>query len=302
MSDYYEMENPRGRQGLWIAQEVFELDIPIAGKVLWAEIDSLYQGALSIGKPGCFKSNEKLGEDLGISEKYVEKLIKMLKDRGFLEQVGFDGRRRYLRAIREPRMDRQDAASEGQESARETEEEAGSYPGGTEGPTPVGGRVLPEEGHRIHIEYTEKESISATQREPPRERFEALWKRRVSGKSRDRNKDKAWTQYKIKIKAGFTPDEIDRAYDNFAEQMRAERRDEQYIKQLRFFFSEKGLFESYLSEPEEEERPVFECPKCRTMVEVDPVEKGFTSCPTCGTLVRDFATMRRLLNDEGGED
>lgn len=81
----------RGFKGIWIPKEIWlSEDISILEKCLLAEIDSLDNDE------GCYASNLYFSEFFGISEKSISNHIKKLKDKGYIYQGSFDGRRRRL--------------------------------------------------------------------------------------------------------------------------------------------------------------------------------------------------------------
>jgi DNA-binding Lrp family transcriptional regulator len=46
----------------------------------------------------CYMSNETMAKLLGVSPDRVRKIIAMLRALGYVDQIGFDGRRRFLQA------------------------------------------------------------------------------------------------------------------------------------------------------------------------------------------------------------
>lgn len=79
------------RQGIWIPSRIESRhDLSISEKVILSEIESF----TSNGK--CFASNEHFARILGVKPDTVSRMISKLKRRGFVIQIGFDGRRRYL--------------------------------------------------------------------------------------------------------------------------------------------------------------------------------------------------------------
>lgn len=99
-------ENQRGFTGWWIPEELRrEHKLSWAECHLWAEIH-----AFSKGPNGCFASNAHFAEHLGVKEMRVSQLIAGLKAKGFIRQVGFDGRRRRLEIT--ARLDSQPKHSE----------------------------------------------------------------------------------------------------------------------------------------------------------------------------------------------
>ncbi|TGN20259.1 helix-turn-helix domain-containing protein [Leptospira idonii] len=70
-----------------------DLDLPMTAKLLIAEIESLHRNK------GCFASNAYFAELLGIQINTVAKNISLLRKKGYLETVSFDGRKRVLAPI-----------------------------------------------------------------------------------------------------------------------------------------------------------------------------------------------------------
>lgn len=83
----------RGFKGIWIPAEIWlRTDLTIREKTLRAEIESLDKGQ------GCRAGNEYLAWLIGVNTRSVQKMLVKLKSLGLVEDAGFDGRRRYLRA------------------------------------------------------------------------------------------------------------------------------------------------------------------------------------------------------------
>ena len=84
----------RDFKGVWIPKEIY-LDerLTALDKIILVEIDSLDDG-----KTGCFASNEYLADFCQCSKAKVTSAISKLIECGYLEQIGFDGRRRILRS------------------------------------------------------------------------------------------------------------------------------------------------------------------------------------------------------------
>lgn len=88
------MEN-RGFKGVWFPKELWlDRNISMIEKGLFIEIHSLSQL-----EKGCIKSNDAFAEFLGVTKRTVINALNKLKELGYVEQVGFDGRKRELKAI-----------------------------------------------------------------------------------------------------------------------------------------------------------------------------------------------------------
>ena len=89
--------NPKFR-GIWIPAEVWFMflkkEIGATELHLLATIDSLVTP-----EKGCFASNKYLGEMLGVRPDYIARLISKLKQKQLIQQVKFDGRRRFLETV-----------------------------------------------------------------------------------------------------------------------------------------------------------------------------------------------------------
>ena len=85
-------------KGIWIERALYLYnDISWVEKILWLEIDYLCK----IGNDqGCFASNEYLSKLLKASPQSVSNYISNLKEVGLLEEVGFNGRKRFLKTKR----------------------------------------------------------------------------------------------------------------------------------------------------------------------------------------------------------
>lgn len=86
----------RDFKGIWIPREIWlAQDLKAQEKALWAEIHSLYDEEHG----GCYASNDYLCEFIGVKERRLQVMIATLKEKGWLEQVSFNGRQRILKAI-----------------------------------------------------------------------------------------------------------------------------------------------------------------------------------------------------------
>lgn len=86
------MNQPRAFLGIWIPAEVWNRsDISLSEKCLLVEIQSLDQGE------GCYASDDYLSSFMGISSGRLRNILVSLRDRGLVETIGFNGRKRMLR-------------------------------------------------------------------------------------------------------------------------------------------------------------------------------------------------------------
>lgn len=84
-------EKERDFKGIWITKEIWLTDeLDIIEKCLLAEISSLCVDEL------CYASNEYFANFFQCSERKISAGINKLIKMGIIEQVGFDGRKRYL--------------------------------------------------------------------------------------------------------------------------------------------------------------------------------------------------------------
>jgi DNA-binding MarR family transcriptional regulator len=90
-------EDKRPFKGVWVPVEIY-LDRTLSwnAKIIYLEIDSFTSKGSS-----CFFSNEYLSKYLKCSVAQVTRYLKELKDAGWIEESGFDGRKRYLRTTLE---------------------------------------------------------------------------------------------------------------------------------------------------------------------------------------------------------
>lgn len=90
------MENrQRVFTGIWIPKDIYlNKEVKWIAKILFLEIHSF-----TANGDECFMSNEYISEFLGVSMRQVTRIIKMLKDVGWIEETSFDGRKRYLRSL-----------------------------------------------------------------------------------------------------------------------------------------------------------------------------------------------------------
>lgn len=77
--------------GTWIpAHVMLDQELHATAKLLYAEIASFNK---------CFVSNEWLAERLGISVAGIQKNLRLLKSKGYVQTCKFDGRKRTLQAL-----------------------------------------------------------------------------------------------------------------------------------------------------------------------------------------------------------
>lgn len=83
----------RDFKGIWIPREIWlNKDLSALEKVFLAEIASLDNG-------GCYASNEYFSEFLGVGVATICRMLKHLKELGFVEQYSFNGRTRVLKTL-----------------------------------------------------------------------------------------------------------------------------------------------------------------------------------------------------------
>ena len=83
----------RDFKGVWIPKEIWlDKSLSALDKIILVEIDSLDK------KNGCYASNQHFAEFCQCSESAVTKSISKLKSKGYIQQEGFDGRKRFLRS------------------------------------------------------------------------------------------------------------------------------------------------------------------------------------------------------------
>lgn len=85
----------RNFQGIWIPKLIYlNTEVNWYAKILFLEIHSFTEN----GKE-CYMSNKYISSFLKISERQVSRYIRELKALGWIEEVAFDGRKRYLRSM-----------------------------------------------------------------------------------------------------------------------------------------------------------------------------------------------------------
>ena len=100
------MTKKRKFEGVWIKKDVWQSkDLTLQEKVLIVEIDSLDN------ENGCFASNEYLAKFFSISMSRVSKIISQLKKKGYVEEIGFDGRFRSLRSLLDEKISESESDS-----------------------------------------------------------------------------------------------------------------------------------------------------------------------------------------------
>lgn len=78
--------------GWWIPVEISKITgFNVIQMFLWAEIM-----ALSKGENGCFIKNETFAKKFGVNKNTITKNIAVLKAKGLVTQISFDGRNRQL--------------------------------------------------------------------------------------------------------------------------------------------------------------------------------------------------------------
>ena len=84
---------PTNFKGIWIPKEIFSLiDINEFEKMLLSEISGLANNGI------CFASNEYFAKLFGKDERTISRAISKLKNRGYVSEIGSDGRKRYLKS------------------------------------------------------------------------------------------------------------------------------------------------------------------------------------------------------------
>lgn len=84
----------RAFRGIWVPAEIWlDKNLTLLEKAIFVEIDSLSK------KPdGCYAGNKHFADMFDCSERKVSAAISKLMKIGYVEQVGFDGRTRFLRS------------------------------------------------------------------------------------------------------------------------------------------------------------------------------------------------------------
>lgn len=85
-------EVKRAFKGVWIPKGIYlNENLSWSEKILLVEIESLDN------EDGCFASNKYFSKFLGISEGRIANLMTGLRKKGFVEDIGFDGRNRSVK-------------------------------------------------------------------------------------------------------------------------------------------------------------------------------------------------------------
>jgi len=86
------MKNERKFEGIWISKEIWlSGELTLQEKVFFVEIRSLDN------EEGCFASNAYFAQFFGISEVRASTVINSLIKKGYIENIGFNGRKRILK-------------------------------------------------------------------------------------------------------------------------------------------------------------------------------------------------------------
>lgn len=100
----YEEEPKQRFTGYWIPVELEKLDLNRQEQFLLSMIDSLDSGS----PQHCFATNRYLAERCDLSESRISFYITKFRRMGLVEQVGTDGRKRFLKSVKykwyEPRL------------------------------------------------------------------------------------------------------------------------------------------------------------------------------------------------------
>lgn len=88
------MAMERDFKGIWIPKDIYlSKELSWIEKILLFEIDSL-----DTDTDHCYASNKYFAEFLDVTERRVQQCINKLKQLGYVEQTGFDGRKRTLQS------------------------------------------------------------------------------------------------------------------------------------------------------------------------------------------------------------
>lgn len=82
-------------QGIWIPRAIYlSTEVNWCAKILFLEIHNFTENGRE-----CYMSNKYMASFLHISERQVSRYISELKEKGWIEETAFDGRKRYLRSL-----------------------------------------------------------------------------------------------------------------------------------------------------------------------------------------------------------
>lgn len=94
------MEQNRDFKGIWIPKEIYlSKELNWIEKILLFEIDSL-----DTEEDHCYASNKYFAEFLDVTERRIQQCLNHLKELGYIEQIGFDGRKRTLQSKLSPKL------------------------------------------------------------------------------------------------------------------------------------------------------------------------------------------------------
>lgn len=92
------MEISRDFKGIWIPKSLWLDDsLSPSEKCLLSEIDSLSKNG-----DGCYASNEYLAKFMHMTEGSLKNMLSHLRKGGYIVDCGFDGRRRFVKAVLQP--------------------------------------------------------------------------------------------------------------------------------------------------------------------------------------------------------
>lgn len=87
-------------QGIWIPRAIYlSTEVNWCAKILFLEIHSFTENGRE-----CYMSNKHIASILHISERQVSRYITELKAKGWMEETGFNGRKRHLKSLLQLRV------------------------------------------------------------------------------------------------------------------------------------------------------------------------------------------------------
>lgn len=243
------MPNNKEREfkGIWIPRGIYlSRECCWTAKILFVEIDSFTKN-----EKECFFSNEYLADFLGVSVRQVQIHIKKLKEIGWIEQTGFDGRKRYLKSCFSYRKN---------EGAKQTSGE---------------GRNKLHPGDELNFTHTNTYTNTINNNGHSDEytgAFNTFWEKYP----RKVNKKGSFRCWKTLLKKGFKPEKILLCTENYAKIKAGTEK--KYMMHPSTFLGPDQRFLDYEKQIFDSTGPQY-CEECGAML-IDG------RCPNCGTDVQ----------------
>ena len=209
-------------KGVWIHKEVFELDLTLHQKLIFAIIQNL----VTDDEP-CYASNRYIGEILNLSERQVSRHISLLRQRGFINykkprQINGEWEKRKITISHKTHLVK---VGSNLSSGREERQKPNQSTYNKE--------LYNKEYNKQNIDLSDKEIKEKREKEYLKKAFQVAWESWVNSEGRpwrrgDKGLTKKWWMVAVsKVGVEAVQDSIDLYF---------KRTDEQYIKTSHLWF------------------------------------------------------------------